>query len=127
MLTPKLPRDRALSITCQVQLSLEGTFLINDKMRPKKIFRIKKNTTIRKLIKFYMLHSGLCRTCLCSKYLEQRPMRERRECKMQNFISFLMVLLFFFEISKNFLKTHFIIYQKCPFNSCCTTLGYLTD
>ena len=35
----KLPRDRALSVTCQGQLSLEETFLINDKMRSKKFFR----------------------------------------------------------------------------------------
>ena len=30
---------------------------------------------------------------------------------MQNFISFLMELIF----SKNFLRAHFTIYQKCPF------------
>ena len=29
------------------------------------------------------------------KYFEQRPMKERRECNMQNFISFLMMLIFF--------------------------------
>ena len=29
------------------------------------------------------------------KYFEQRPMRERRGCKMQSFFSFLMVLIFF--------------------------------
>ena len=29
------------------------------------------------------------------KYFEQRTMRERRECKMQNFISFFMALIFF--------------------------------
>ena len=33
------------------------------------------------------------------KYFEQRSMRVRRECKMQNFISFLLVLIIF-EISK---------------------------
>ena len=34
-------------------------------------------------------------------YFKQRPMRERRECKMQNFISFLMALIFF-ENFRNF-------------------------
>ena len=29
------------------------------------------------------------------KYFEQSPIRERRECMMQNFITFLMVLIFF--------------------------------
>ena len=32
---------------------------------------------------------------LMLKYFEQRPMRERLECKMQNFVSFLMALLIF--------------------------------
>ena len=36
------------------------------------------------------------------KYFEQRLMRVRRECNMQNFISFLMVLIFF-ENFENFL------------------------
>ena len=45
------------------------------------------------------------------KYFEQRPTKDRRECKMQNFISFFMVLIFL----KNNLRAHFIIYRKCPF------------
>ena len=37
-----LPRDRTLSITCQEQLSFEGTFLINDKISLRKFFEIFK-------------------------------------------------------------------------------------
>ena len=33
---------------------------------------------------------------------------------MQNFIGFLIVY-YFLKISKNFLRAHFIIYEKCPF------------
>ena len=39
------------------------------------------------------------------KYFEQRPMRVRRECKMQNW-------------------AHLIIYQKCPFNGQLSLVGY---
>ena len=34
------------------------------------------------------------------KHFEQRPMRERRECTLQNFISLLMVLIFFENFEK---------------------------
>ena len=34
------------------------------------------------------------------KYFEQKPMMETRECKLQNFISFLMVLTFFENFEK---------------------------
>ena len=39
------PRDRGLSVTCQGQLSLEGTFLINDKRSLRKTFKIFKTLT----------------------------------------------------------------------------------
>ena len=57
------------------------------------------------------------------KYFEQRPMRERRECKMQNFISFLMVLICF-ENFGNFSWGNFIIYQTCPFKGQLSLAGY---
>ena len=46
------------------------------------------------------------------RYFEQKPMRERRECKMQNFISFLMVL--FFETSKIFLREILSFIKNVP-------------
>ena len=36
------------------------------------------------------------------KYFEQRPMTERRGCKIQNFISFLMVLIILENFEKKF-------------------------
>ena len=45
------------------------------------------------------------------KYFEQRPMRKRRKCKMQNFISFPI-------------SARFIIYQKCPFKGQLSLEGY---
>ena len=51
------------------------------------------------------------------KYFEQRPMRERRECKKQNFISFLVVLIIRLII-------RLIIYQKCPFMGQLSLAGY---
>ena len=57
------------------------------------------------------------------KYFEQRPMRERRECKMENFIIFLIVLIFFENFEK-FLRVRLIIYQKCPFKGQLSLVGY---
>ena len=42
---------------------------------------------------------------------------------MQNFISFLMVLIFFENFEK-FLRVRFIIYQKCPFKGQLSLAGY---
>ena len=44
-------------------------------------------------------------------------MRDGRECKMQNFISFLMVLIIF-------LRVRFIIYERCPFKGQLSLAGY---
>ena len=57
------------------------------------------------------------------KYFEQRPMRERRECKMQNFISFLLVLICF-ENFGNFSEGTVINYQKCPFKGQLSLASY---
>ena len=38
------------------------------------------------------------------KYFEQSPMRKSRECKMQNFVSILMVLFIFEPVSLGALK-----------------------
>ena len=50
-------------------------------------------------------------------------MRVSRECKMQNFISFLMVLICF-ENFGNFSWGNFINYQKCPFKGQLSLAGY---
>ena len=47
------------------------------------------------------------------KYFEQRPMRERRECEMQNFISFLVVLIFL-ENFVNFLREILLFIKNVP-------------
>ena len=70
------------------------------------------------------------------KYFERSPMRERQECEMQNFISFLMVLMIF----ENF--EHFslrgvetltlhgnlfiskLFYQNCSFKGQLSLAGY---
>ena len=57
------------------------------------------------------------------KFFEKSPMRERREFKMYDFLSFLMVLIFF-ENFKKFLRARMIIYQKCPFNGQLSLAGY---
>ena len=57
------------------------------------------------------------------KYFEQRPMREMRECKMQNFISFLMVLIFL-ENFEFFSRARFMIYQKCSLKGQLSLAGY---
>ena len=44
------------------------------------------------------------------KYFQQKPITERRECKMQNFISFLIVLIVF----ENFEKFCFIVRRANP-------------
>ena len=50
-------------------------------------------------------------------------MRERPECKMLNFISFLVVLVFFENFDK-FFRVRFIIYQKYPFKRQLPLAGY---
>ena len=57
------------------------------------------------------------------KYFEHMPMTKRRECEMQNFISFLMDIIFF-ESFENFHGAHFIIYQKCPLKGQLSLAGY---
>ena len=74
------------------------------------------------------------------KNFEQSPMSERRECKMQNFISFPIASIIFENFwargNPNFrmihyrkliklkFENHFIIYQNCPFKAQFCLAGY---
>ena len=57
------------------------------------------------------------------EYFKQKPMRERRECKMQNFISFLMVLIVF-ENFENCSWGSFYHLSICFFKGQLSLVGY---
>ena len=62
------------------------------------------------------------------KYFQQRPITERRGCKMQNFISFLMVLIFFENFEKKFIvrrasRTGELIPEKKKWKSTIKSFG----
>ena len=53
------------------------------------------------------------------KYFEQRQMRERRKCKMQNFISFLMELTFFENLENFFIGRVLSFIKNVPSRDNC--------
>ena len=84
-LQSELLRDRALSVTCQGQLSLEGTFLINDKRALRKIFEIfKKDLHHKKSNKILHLTFPSLRHRPGSKYFN---IRSNTECPLKRQLS----------------------------------------
>ena len=84
-LTPQELLRRALSVTSKGQLSIEGTFLIDDKMRPRKFFEIyKKDLYHKKADKILHLTFPPPLIGRCSMYVN---IRSNTECPLEGQLS----------------------------------------